>query len=90
VTRFDLLVVPGVAFDRRGIRLGRGAGCYDRFLPTIPPPAALVGLAWSWQVVDELPADRWDVPVDAVVTEEGVVRAGALPAGSPPIPHSGT
>lgn len=73
----DLLVVPGVAFDPEGRRLGRGAGCYDRFLASVPRPRSLVGLAWSWQLLDEIPADDWDVPVDAVVTERGVVR----PAG---------
>jgi 5-formyltetrahydrofolate cyclo-ligase len=82
--RFDLLVVPGVAFDRAGTRLGRGAGCYDRFLSSIPRPGALFGLAWSWQLVDELPAERWDVPVDAVVTEKGVVPAERVTAAASP------
>ncbi len=73
VDGFDLVVVPGLAFDRRGYRLGRGGGYYDRFLSR-PVSSKVVGLAFSWQVVHELPIDPWDVPVGAVVTESGVIR----------------
>ena len=77
--RFDLLVVPGIAFDRFGYRLGRGGGYYDRFLARAAVGEA-VGLAFSWQVVPELPRDPWDAPVGAVVTELGVIRtAGKIP-----------
>ncbi len=70
---FDLVVVPGVAFDAAGWRLGRGHGYYDRFLRGLGGTAVAVGLAFSWQMVPEVPVDAWDVPVDAVVTECGVV-----------------
>ena len=70
---FDLVVVPGLAFDAAGRRLGRGHGCYDRFLSGLGGSAMTVGLAFSWQLVPEVPVDAWDVPVDAVVTENGVV-----------------
>ncbi|HZW35776.1 MAG: 5-formyltetrahydrofolate cyclo-ligase [Deltaproteobacteria bacterium] len=71
---FDLVVVPGVAFDSRGRRLGKGLGCYDRFLHGLAGTAVTVGLAYSRQLVPEVPVDSWDVPVDAVVTETEVLR----------------
>ncbi|HBX44160.1 MAG TPA: 5-formyltetrahydrofolate cyclo-ligase [Deltaproteobacteria bacterium] len=73
---FDLVVVPGLAFDAAGWRLGRGHGYYDRFLRGLGGTSLAVGLAFSWQMVPEVPVDAWDVPVDAVVTEEGVVGRG--------------
>ena len=69
----DLAVIPGVAFDRQGNRLGHGAGYYDRFLAH---PAmvltALVGLAYAFQIVPALPVAPWDRPVHALCTEEGL------------------
>jgi 5-formyltetrahydrofolate cyclo-ligase len=73
-TGFDLVVVPGVAFDRKGRRLGHGYGYYDRFLATLPDEAVRVGIAFLHQVVPEVPVDAWDVPVHTLVTEEGVIR----------------
>jgi 5-formyltetrahydrofolate cyclo-ligase len=71
---FDLVVVPGMAFDDMGRRLGKGYGYYDRFLSGLDGSAVTVGLAFSRQLVPEVPVDAWDVPVDAVVTEAGVIR----------------
>jgi len=51
----DLIVVPGVAFDRAGNRLGRGAGYYDRFLSLLPSTTPCVGLGYDFQVVSSLP-----------------------------------
>ena len=67
-----VFLVPGVAFDPRGVRLGRGAGCYDRALAR-HPTALRVGLAYEMQVVPSLPEAAWDVPMDAVVTEARVL-----------------
>ena len=78
-TGFDLVVVPGVAFDREGRRLGHGFGYYDRFLGNLPAEVTRVGLAFSRQLVPEVPVDAWDVPVHALVTEDGVIRAGVVP-----------
>jgi 5-formyltetrahydrofolate cyclo-ligase len=79
---FDLVVVPGMAFDTAGRRLGRGSGYYDRFLAGLEPSAATVGLAFSCQLVSEVPVDPWDIPVQAVATEDGVLRiAAARPSG---------
>ena len=65
-----LVVVPGVAFDRTGRRLGMGAGYYDRFLPQASS-ACLMGLAWSAQIVPEVPAEEHDVRMDYLLTETG-------------------
>jgi 5-formyltetrahydrofolate cyclo-ligase len=70
----DVVGVPGVAFDRRGARIGYGGGYYDRFLRGLR--AFTVGLVYGLQVLDEdLPAGRFDLPVDAIVTEEETIRA---------------
>ena len=70
----DVVGVPGVAFDREGRRIGYGGGYYDRFLRGLP--AFTVGLVFGLQVVDqELPAGRFDLPVDAIVTEDEIIRA---------------
>jgi 5-formyltetrahydrofolate cyclo-ligase len=79
---WDIVVVPGLAFDRRGNRLGRGFGYYDRFLGALPESVPRVGLACAGQLVREVPVDAWDVPVHALVTEEGVIRV-VKPSGSP-------
>ena len=66
----DLILVPGLAFDRLGRRLGFGGGYYDRLLAQpLAARAFSVGLAFAFQLVRELPADPWDRPVNAVVTE---------------------
>jgi 5-formyltetrahydrofolate cyclo-ligase len=67
----SVVVVPGRAFDLGGFRLGRGAGHYDRALRALSPGVPLVGFAYSFQVVDLLPAEPHDVPVHVVVTEAG-------------------
>jgi 5-formyltetrahydrofolate cyclo-ligase len=79
---WDIIVVPGLAFDREGNRLGHGFGYYDRFLGGLPESVPRVGLAWAGQLVPEVPVDAWDVPVHALVTEEGVIRVVAA-SGSP-------
>ena len=71
----DLIVVPGVAFDRAGRRLGFGAGMYDRFLAQHPKPWR-VGLAYELQVLDAVPSDDYDVAVHAVLTEKGFLPIG--------------
>jgi len=63
----DLVVVPGVAFDRRGNRLGRGKGCYDIFLGKIPKDTPSIGLAFDFQILSSLPAAPHDVSVQKVL-----------------------
>jgi 5-formyltetrahydrofolate cyclo-ligase len=74
VSGFDVILVPGIAFDRKGRRLGHGYGYYDRFLGGIPESVPRVGLGFSHQVVREVPIEAWDVPVHMLVTEKGVFR----------------
>lgn len=66
--RPDIILTPLVGFDRRGNRLGQGAGHYDRAFAAFPH-ARRIGVAWSVQEVDALPADPWDVPLHAIITE---------------------
>lgn len=73
-TMLDVILVPGVAFTRAGARLGQGGGYYDRVLAG--PRGFTIGVAWSFQVVDAVPTDPWDQPVDALVTEAGWVLGG--------------
>jgi 5-formyltetrahydrofolate cyclo-ligase len=65
--------VPGVLFDRRGHRLGRGGGWYDRALLQFGNRGVFIGLAYEIQVVDSLPAEAWDQKVHYVITENGVI-----------------
>jgi 5-formyltetrahydrofolate cyclo-ligase len=67
--RPDVILVPLVAFDRRLMRLGQGAGHYDRALSLLEN-AYTVGIAWSVQQAPSLPADPWDIPLNAILTEK--------------------
>ena len=70
----DLVIVPGVAFDRQGRRLGRGMGYFDRFLGRVPASVPRVGLAFRFQLLKEIPSESHDQPVSVVITEKKVVR----------------
>jgi len=70
VDRMDLLVVPGVAFDKKGYRLGYGKGYYDKFLAE--RKVASIGLGYSFQLLESLPRGEYDKRLDAVATEDGV------------------
>lgn len=76
--RIDIVATPGVAFDRRGHRVGYGGGFYDRFLAELRADALRVGICFSLQVVDgDLPGASFDLPVDVIVTESETIRCGA-------------
>jgi 5-formyltetrahydrofolate cyclo-ligase len=77
-----LFLVPGLAFDPAGRRLGYGLGCYDRAFADAAPGALKVGLAFELQMLESVPSDPHDVPMDFVVTENRVIHAAAG-AGSP-------
>ncbi len=64
----DLLVVPGLIFDQKGYRIGFGGGFYDRFLQNYPN--ATVSLAYEFQLVDSVPVESFDIPVQAIITNE--------------------
>lgn len=70
----DVVVVPGMAFDRHGGRLGRGAGVYDRFLARLPERTLRIGLIPEALLVERLPTEAHDVPMHAVATERGVLE----------------
>ena len=62
----DLAIIPGVAFDRQGYRLGRGKGYYDRLLPEVA--AYKVGICFPFQVVEEIPTEAFDIRMDEVIS----------------------
>ncbi len=70
----DLVVVPGVVFDVRGGRIGYGAGYYDRLLRGLGEDVALVAAAFEVQIVDEVPMEPHDRPIDRIVTERRVIE----------------
>ncbi|MGG1662810.1 5-formyltetrahydrofolate cyclo-ligase [Brevibacillus sp. NRS-1366] len=71
LSKLDTVLVPGVAFDRHGGRMGYGGGYYDRFLAALGQHPFLLGVGFSMQVVDHVPLEPHDIPLDALVTEEG-------------------
>ena len=64
----DMVVVPLVAFDRTGARLGYGGGCYDRYLPILSPACQIVGIAFDEQRVDHVPTDAHDLPLPNIIS----------------------
>ena len=64
----DMIVVPLVAFDRAGARLGYGGGCYDRYLPTLRPDCQIVGIAFDEQCISHVPTDAHDLPLPNIVS----------------------
>jgi 5-formyltetrahydrofolate cyclo-ligase len=68
----DLIMVPGVGFDRKGGRLGNGAGYYDRLLASVRPDTVLCGICFESQLFDETAREPHDVAMDYVVTEQAV------------------
>ena len=64
----DMIVVPLVAFDRVGARLGYGGGCYDRYLPMLSPTCQIIGIAFDEQRVDHVPTDAHDLPLPHIIS----------------------
>lgn len=64
----DMIVVPLVAFDHAGARLGYGGGCYDRYLPMLSPACQIVGIAFDEQRVDHVPTDVHDLPLPHIIS----------------------
>ena len=77
----DFIVVPGVAFDQKGNRLGRGKGYYDRLLPHIPS-AYKAGICFPFQLVEEVPAEPHDIRMDIIIT----INENKLPYSHHPLP----
>lgn len=78
----DVFMVPGLAFDAKGARVGYGGGYYDELAAYVrahpdATSARFVGFAFDFQLVDTCPSGEWDVPLDCIVTDERLVRCGA-------------
>jgi 5-formyltetrahydrofolate cyclo-ligase len=73
----ECAIVPGVAFDLDGGRLGRGGGHYDRLLAALPTTCLRIGLAFSCQIVPRVPMDTHDQAVDVVVSDRAYHETGA-------------
>lgn len=83
VARASVVLVPALAVDRQGVRLGRGAGYYDRTLPLADPDALLVAVVRDDELVDHLPSDSHDVPMTHALTpRHGLVALGEQPTTS--------
>jgi 5-formyltetrahydrofolate cyclo-ligase len=82
-TDLDLVMVPGVAFDRRGARMGHGFGYYDKLLQHARPDAPLAALAFESQLFPEIPTQHHDIFMDMIITEQAVYpgkgRGGVKP-----------
>ncbi len=77
VTEIDLVLVPGLAFDPRGHRLGRGGGFYDRFLADPALKATTCGIGFDLQLVDSVPVTPLDIPIQWVCTPTRLLATGA-------------
>jgi 5-formyltetrahydrofolate cyclo-ligase len=71
-SEIDLVVVPGVVFDPFGYRVGYGGGYYDRFLHSIARTVPKIAVGFGMQLVDRVPRESFDIPVDMIITEKGV------------------
>ena len=69
--RIELAIIPGVGFDLQGNHLGRGKGYYDRLLPKLK--AYKIGICFQFQVIEPIPFESFDIPMDEVWTENGCI-----------------
>lgn len=74
----DLVVAPGLAFDTKGHRLGRGGGYYDRFLASHPKRSILIGICFDFQIIEHVPTESLDVPLDVVVSDRRTAHTRPL------------
>jgi 5-formyltetrahydrofolate cyclo-ligase len=79
-SEIDLVVAPGLGFDRKGNRLGRGGSYYDRFFANKELKAPKCGFAFSEQVIKSVPVTEHDIPVDFLITDEEVLYFNARPS----------
>ncbi|ROO91321.1 5-formyltetrahydrofolate cyclo-ligase [Actinocorallia herbida] len=82
----DVVLVPALAVDRHGRRLGRGGGFYDRALARVGPAILTVGVVYDAEFLEEVPAEPHDVPVRAVATPSGFHRLGTGPGNVGAVP----
>ena len=72
--KIDVIIVPLVAFDNKGNRMGMGGGYYDRMLKKVRKDCLVIGVAYEFQQVDELLVEEWDMPMDIVITEKNCYK----------------
>ena len=70
----DLVIVPGIAFDKRGHRVGYGRGHYDRLLEKLDKKIKKMALAFDFQLIDRVPEEKHDVPMDFIITENEIIK----------------
>ena len=70
----DLVIVPGVAFDPRGYRIGYGGGYYDMFFSKLKKPIPSIALAYELQIIESVPEADYDYPVDYIITESRIIH----------------
>lgn len=76
--QIDLVITPGLAFDRRGGRIGYGKGYYDRLLSRLGSQVPRIALAFDFQVLDSVPQDENDIQVDAIITEKSTMNCSGI------------
>ncbi len=76
--QIDLVVTPGLAFDRHGGRIGYGKGYYDRLLSRLGSQVPRIALAFDYQVLDNVPQDENDIRVDAIITEKSTMNCSGI------------
>ena len=74
-TQIDVMLIPGIAFDEKGHRLGQGGGYYDRYLPYVRKDCMLIGVAFDEQIIDSVPVNSTDMPVNYVITPTRLISA---------------
>lgn len=70
INHMDLAIVPGVAFDPKGGRVGYGGGFYDRFFSNLQVKIKKIALAYEFQILDRVPIEEHDISIDAIITEK--------------------
>ncbi len=76
ISKIDVIIVPGVAFDKTGGRIGFGKGCYDRLLKNIN--AVKIGCCYEFQICEHIPCDEHDIKMDFIITENGIINCNNL------------
>lgn len=70
----DTVIVPGLVYDKKGYRIGYGGGYYDKFLSTLNSSVKKIGIVYSDFIVDSLPKDHYDIPVDKIITDLKIIN----------------
>lgn len=72
--KIDIIIIPGVAFDKDLYRVGYGGGYYDKFLPQLRNDCLKIGVAFEMQIIDKVPKEQHDIKMDIIITENGIKK----------------